>query len=147
LVINITRNKFNDICNRIFNKCIELVKIILVQAELKKEEIGKIVLTGGSTRIPYLQTLLSNYFEKELDKELNPDEAVAYGATIHAKNINKINPTSIILVDVTPLCLGIETKGGIMTTIIKNNTPIPTSGEITVSTTSDNQQTVILKIF
>ncbi|GLJ46832.1 hypothetical protein SUGI_0988040 [Cryptomeria japonica] len=116
-------------------------------SKLSKDQINDIVLLGGSSRIPKVQELLSQYFKgKELCKSVNPDEAVAYGAALQAAGLNKEN-INLVLIDVTPLSLGIEVNNGVMTVVIPRNTPIPTSKETTVTTARDNQTSAKISIY
>jgi L1 cell adhesion molecule like protein len=137
-VLSITRTKFESIVNDVINRVLNPVKKVLEDANMNKSEIDEIVLVGGSTRIPAIQERLSNYFDgKKLNKSIHPDEAVAYGAAIQAAILmgdksSKIK--DIVLLDVTPLTLGIETSGGIMTPLIPRNTKIPAEKEKIFST-------------
>jgi L1 cell adhesion molecule like protein len=127
------------------------VEKVLKDSDIPKNKIDEIVLVGGSTRIPKIQELLSEYFNgKELCKSVNPDEAVAQGAAIQAAILtgnSKELKTDILLIDVTPLSLGIETSGNVMTNIIDRNSTIPCSKTKTFSTYTDNQETVTIRIF
>lgn len=150
--LQVSRAKFESLCAEDFNKCLEPVEKVLKDAGLTKEDVDDVVLVGGSTRIPYIQNMLSSFFNgKELKKDINPDEAVAYGAAVQAAVLSghetdeKLN--NICLVDVTPLSLGIETAGGIMTKLINRNNTIPCSKEQVFSTYSDNQPGVTIKIY
>lgn len=150
LNVQLTRSKFEAFCENDFKRCIEPVIKALEGANMKKDEIDDIVLVGGSTRIPKVRQLLKDYFGKEPKSDINPDEAVAYGAAIHAAVISGVEDKQIsdlILLDVTPLTLGIQTAGGVMAPLIKRNTPVPCEKEEVFSTYSDNQPGVTIKVY
>ena len=147
----ITRARFENICGDIFKETLVSVEKALKDAKLSKSQIDEIVLVGGSTRIPKVQKMLSEFFNgKELCKSVNPDEAVAYGAAVQAAILSgsaEGSAKDILLIDVTPLSLGIETSGKIMTKLIDRNTTIPVTKSNVFSTFSDNQDTVTIRVF
>merc|ERR1712176_942182 len=133
----------------LFRSTMKPVENVLKDADMKKSEIDEIVLVGGSTRIPKIQQLVKNFFDgKEPSKGINPDEAVAYGAAIQGGVLSGEDQTSgIVLLDVCPLTLGIETVGGVMTKLIQRNSVVPTKKSQIFSTAADNQPTVTIQVF
>ena len=146
LTMNITRAQFEKLIDPLVERCRKPVEQALKDAKLSPKQIDEVVLVGGSTRVPMVQKFVKDYFGKEPHKGVNPDEVVSIGAAVQGAIITG-DKKDILLLDVTPLSLGIETEGGIMTVLVERNTTIPVTKTETFSTAADNQTAVTVKVF
>eukprot|EP00833_Pecoramyces_ruminatium_P017050 jgi/Orpsp1_1/1191082/evm.model.d7180000083359.1 len=147
---SITRTRFEHLCKDLFDRLLKPIENVIKDSKIEKSDVNEIVLIGGSTRIPKVQEIISNYFDgKELKKKINPDEAVAYGASILASILSKENEESenYLISDVVPLSLGTSVRGSIMSVIINRNTKIPVSRTETYFTMEDNQTSVLVDVY
>ncbi|MFM8439088.1 MAG: Hsp70 family protein, partial [Candidatus Kapaibacterium sp.] len=145
LKLSITRAKFEQLCSDLFERTLRPCEQAMNDAKLNPSQIDEVILVGGSTRIPKIQELVKNFFGKEPSKGVNPDEVVAVGAAIQGAVLTG-EVTDVLLLDVTPLTLGIETLGGVLTPMIPANTTIPTKKSEVFSTASDSQPSVEVHI-
>ncbi|WP_432781937.1 molecular chaperone DnaK [Candidatus Carsonella ruddii] len=143
LNVKITRSKLESLVEDLISKSLKPCEVALNDAKIDKSKISEIILVGGQTRMPLVQKMVSEFFEKEVKKDINPDEAVAVGASVQAGVLSGV-VKDVLLLDVTPLTLGIETMGGVMTPLIEKNTTIPTRKTQVFSTAEDNQTSVTI---
>lgn len=150
LHVTVTRTQFEDICSDLFRQTLDPVTKALKNANLSKDQVDEVIMVGGSTRIPKVRALLSEYFgDKQLHTDINPDEAVAYGAAVQAAVLTGVKSDvveNVLLLDVAPLSLGIETAGGYMAVLIPRNTKVPTKETKRFTTYQDNQESVMIQV-
>ncbi|KAG9076659.1 70-kilodalton heat shock protein [Ceratobasidium sp. UAMH 11750] len=147
---SLTRARFEQLCEDLFRSTLEPTNKVLSDSKVNKSNVHDIVLVGGSTRIPRIVKLVCDFFNgKEPNKDIDPDEAVAYGATVQAAILsrNADKTQDLLLLDIAPLSIGVETTGGALTTLVKRYTPVPIERSVTLSTYSDNQSAVLVRIF
>src|SRR4051794_17264469 len=147
LMLSISRSKFEQLCDHLFERCRGPVLKALHDAGYQPKDIDEIVMVGGMTRVPKVQSMVKDIFGKEGHKGVNPDEVVAIGAAIQGAQLMLGSKSEVLLLDVTPLSLGIETLGGVLTKLIERNTTIPTTKKETFSTADDNQGAVTVRVF
>ena len=144
---NLSRSKFEQLCENIINRVVDPCKQVLADAKLESDKISEVILVGGSTRIPKVQSVVEKIFGKKPNKSVNPDEAVALGAAIQADVLSEDSTSSVTLLDVTPLSLGLEIEGGIMHKLVERNTTIPTQKKEVFSTAANNQPAVDIQVY